>query len=505
MRNVARSLFAATAALVLTLTACARSDGGGEGGDDPRDERSDAPAAPFVIDRVPDGFQLAAVGEGTAQQDWSSDIEGTDEAFVVLGDGDRRVIVSAFGYEGTQGGLGQVGESPEPMTDRGWTTVSRDLGDDLAIRASSRDVEGDELDSLLDHVTVPDDRRRAPTVQDLPDGWQVIGHSDADVVMSAHAYLQEPSNDVPGPTGAYGAGWVAPDRSTNASQFTAVSLDGDAATVEAWTGQLLRPVNWYGDAHGEPVTVDGRDAAFVLLTGSEGGTIHLLLSEMEDGSLLLLSSSGDETLTRDQLVDVAASARPATDAEWTDMSNSTWGGPTLQPDEGEVELARGVEDGEEWLLQATRTPRTDQYLVPTLSNSDPTAEWHIDPCLKLIGGRRACSEGTPFVARYQRTMSTETSGVFPTEFLLIRTTTPGATLRIAGRSDTVTAPLHELPDASARVAVVMEAYPVGFDGCSRSSAPPTFPEDADFEVVYFDVLDANGNFAGCANEPLPPG
>jgi hypothetical protein len=78
-------------------------------------------------------------------------------------------------------------------------------------------------------------------------------------------------------------------------------------------------VNWLGDAHGEPTEVDGREAAFVLLDEGEGGPNHVLLSRMENGSLLVLTSEGNELLSREQLVYLAASARPATAQEWKEL------------------------------------------------------------------------------------------------------------------------------------------------------------------------------------------
>lgn len=108
-------------------------------------------------------------------------------------------------------------------------------------------------------------------------------------------------------------------------RVTAVNLADDSADLSAWQGDLARPVNWFGDAHGEPTEVDGREAVFVLLDEGEGGPDHVLLSRMENGSLLVLTSSGDELLSREQLVDLTASARPATRQEWTDLERRAAG------------------------------------------------------------------------------------------------------------------------------------------------------------------------------------
>jgi hypothetical protein len=122
----------------------------------------------------------------------------------------------------------------------------------------------------------------------------VIGHSDADIVMSIGRGA---------PPGGYVVGWVRGDPNVDGTpRVTAVNLAGDSADLSAWHGDLARPVNWFGDAHGEPTEVDGREAVFVLLDEGEGGPDHVLLSRMENGSLLVLTSSGDQLLSREQLV-----------------------------------------------------------------------------------------------------------------------------------------------------------------------------------------------------------
>ena len=474
MHNVHRWLFIVAAALA--LAAC----GSESTADDPVEP--EGAAGPFILDGLPDDFVPVAAGEGTREQDWGTDW-GSDEPFVVIGNGERRVKIAATGYqyEGeSTGTYPPPGTEPKPGQQY---SSGRIVDDDIALRASSSDVDTAELGRLVEAAS-PQGRRSAPSVEDLPDGWTVIGSSDADVVMSI--------GQAPGPSGAFGVMWVRGDQNVdNEPRLSAVSLPGRVADTEAWTGDLSWPLPWFGDTHGEALTVEGRPAAFVRVDEGEGSPQHVLLSRRADGSLLVLTSSGTELLSREQLVDLATSARPATEQEWKELGWSTWGGPDLHPDEGDVELARGVEDGTEWLLQATRTPRPDPNVVP-----DPSRTWFLDPCFKLLGGQRACTaEGQYGIAALDPSFPNTD---FTDDVFTIRTTLPGATVRVATPSGTVSAPLHDLPDGSARVAVVFQRPPGLFVACTKDPAQPTFAPDLD--VTYIDVLGPEGEFVGCVTE-----
>lgn len=302
MRNVSRCLLVAVATLVLA------SCGSDSSSNDPG--APEATATPFILDGLPDDFVPVRVGEGGASQDWGTDW-GSDSPFVVLGQGDLRVKVAARGteYEGEVPGSGQFPVSGS--TTEQWNVSGRTTGDDIVLEAMSRDVDITVLDRLLAAVEA-EGRRSAPSVDDLPDGWEVIGHSDADIVTSWSSGRA--------PSGGFGATWVRGEDVDGAPRLFAVNLPGDTVDLGAWVGDLARPVNWFGDAHGEPIEVDGREAVFVVLDEGEGGPDHVVLSRMADGSVLGLSSSGNELLTREQLVDLAASARPATQQEWEQLT-----------------------------------------------------------------------------------------------------------------------------------------------------------------------------------------
>jgi hypothetical protein len=303
-------------AVALVLTAC-----GGESTADTADPEptghtaeTESAAGPFVIEALPADWQPLTAREGGVEQDWGTDW-GSDSPFIVLEHDGRRVKVEATAPQ--DGGEPDSGQFPGTgtMTDP-WTVTGRTAGDDIVLEATARGVDASELDQLLEGAAA-DGRRSAPTVEDLPDGWAVSGGSDADIVMSIGRGA---------PPGGYVVGWVRGDPNVDGTpRVTAVNLAGDSADLSAWHGDLARPVNWFGDAHGEPTEVDGREAVFVLLDEGEGGPDHVLLSRMENGSLLVLTSSGDQLLSREQLVDLAASARPATRREWTDLERRAAG------------------------------------------------------------------------------------------------------------------------------------------------------------------------------------
>lgn len=479
MRNIVarQALVLASIAAALLATACGSEEGSGE------QRGGDAPATPFVIDRVPAGFVAVAAGSGEWEQEWDTDW-GSHEPFVLLGNGDRRVKISASGDrdggdppssepEGTQPGSGP------------WNVVGRTDDDGIRLQASSTDVDGAELDQLLDAAS-PEERRSAPNVGDLPEGWRVIGGSDADVLLAI--------GQAPGPTGAFGVSWRRGDGTAHdAPQLTAVSLPGRAADPEAWTGDLYRPIPWFGDAHGEALSVAGRPAAFVLVDGSEGGPQHVLLTQRDDGSLFVLTSAGSELLSKEQLVEIAMSVRPATDREWEELGWSTWGGPDLHPDDGAVELARGEADGTEWLLQATTAATTHGGR----DLGAPSSEWHVRTCLKLKDNDVACTSGDAG----EVTWSNDTGAGFPT-FYVVGTSLPGDAVRVTTPSGASSGDLHDLPDGSMRVAVVFADPPETWPICSNLEGLTGIDEAALEGSVTVDVVDVDGEFVGCPVSPF---
>ncbi len=485
-------------ALGATLLIIGCGDERSEPGDPDGTGGSAAPAIPFMVESVPDGYELVWAGAGERAQEWGNDSAGTDEPLLVVADGDQRVVVNTFGYEGYQGGFGQG--AYKGREEDGWVTEARDLGDDLGIKATSADVDREVLADLLDRVVAADDRMDAPTISDLPDGWSVVGHSDADVVLA----IGSPG----GAADSFGASWSVPDQGDAGQEasLTVASVPGDAADLAAWRGRLPRPVLWYGDAVGVPSNVNGRDAVFVAVSEGEGGTMHVLLSSMEGGSLLVVTSAGSPfgpgPLPEETLVQVAASVRPADSDEWTAFTDSAWGGPELHADEGAVELARGTEQGQEWLLQATRSAPRTTNVAP-----DPDVEWFIDPCLKLLGGRRACADGDagPGVSEFRAGTPASGSSGFPSSFRLVVTRLPGARAEITTRNDTATIALHPLPDGSSRVGVFFADLFAGLSvpGCSRVPLPG-FDDASDVEIFTVDILDASGAFLGCTPSIITP-
>jgi hypothetical protein len=524
-----------------------------------------AQASPFVVDMVPAGFALETAGRGTDIQEWGEDSTGTDEPFTVLAPPgvdageDGVVIVSVTGYAGYQGGLSQasggygsedaeefeVGGEPAIHTPAGadgfgpdteWADLVVSRGDDLAVRVTTADADRDELVDIARRVEPADDRARAPSVPDPPDGLEDLGSVDAGVEISLSAHVWPDSDSVPGLGDAYGAGWLSgraatapetgggssptvfgagpptvgagpggasaapggPDGPATAADgrepVTASSPEPTSLTLVAYPGRVadlgaLAALTHLGHSARTvtPLTVGGRPGVLVeSRPGDESSPRWLsrtVLTHAPWGDLLMAGGSGvpEGVPTADQLAEMLASVRQTTAGEWDAFEVEAAGGPGLHPDDGAIELERGTvtgADGEvDWLLQARSGV--------------------LDGCIKLSSRERACatggssSEGTSF----------GTGGGIPDqdggvpEFVLATIGVPGARLRVTTPEGTVEGTLHPIPDSHLWGGVVFA------DGLGTAAplcgAIPEPPED--MTAVTVEVLDEVGAVVGCVD------
>ena len=123
-------------------------------------------------------------------------------------------------------------QSPTGGSTPGEITI--DLGDGVAIGLRGPDLTRQELLTLAHHVDAPADHVLAPTVDDLPQPWTIVGSVDADVFGAFSSHFRPSSTEGPGPTSGLGMGWT-----TGTSEISVVSLRGDAADMDA----LIQPID----------------------------------------------------------------------------------------------------------------------------------------------------------------------------------------------------------------------------------------------------------------------
>lgn len=461
-------------------------------------------SSPFQVGHVPPRYRPVVAGVGTAEPEWGSDSFGTTEPFTVLSPNGTAtssdvVVVSITGFEGYQGGLAQASagylaeERQEleldgrtamylPPTDAGgWADLVVAVGQDLAVRITSPSGSLDDLAAMLDRVEVPSDRRRAPVVSEPPAGLDVVGHMDADAVVSLEAFVAPYTDSVPGGTSAHGVGWVHDAQPEE--QLAVLTLPGSSADLvavpaaEAVTG--LDDTWQRRTTSGTDVLV--RERLDVPDTGWRSRSVWL---ESNWGDLVVVSASGTNPPSEEELIAVAASVRQAEDAEWAAFVETASGGPGLHPDPGRLELARGEADGLEWLLQ-TGPPGGAGLSGPEV---DLASNHGVDPCLKLSNGRRACA----------------TSGggglddwvVFGQDeglsFVVISTTIDAASVRVTTAVGVAERPTVEIPGGGLWGTVVFVDAPA-MPVCPDQAGPP--PPTIDTMVV--EVIGPDGAVLGC--------
>jgi hypothetical protein len=537
--RVAAPALALVAALL--AAACGGDDGGGTaGGGEGDGGRAAVEPSPFTVE-VPDGFRPVMAGRGETPPDWGSDSFGTHEPFTVLAppgegpDSPEAVLVSVTGFEGYEGGLSQASAgygSSEPFDldgaeaiftpaggddgngGRQWADLVVVRGDDLAVRVTAPSATQDELAAIAERVEPAADHLVAPAVPEPPEGLEVVGSVDADVIVSLTPYVEEFTDRGPGAETALGAGWLQapPAEATGTgggpevvtvqpgatplppeaaapevrSELAVLTLPGGSADLEA-VGGLARAIAWVGVTTTE-VDVAGRPGVVVEMAYDSGPSLsRVLLTEAPWGDLLMVAATGTADGAPDAaaLTAVAASAREATAEEWEAFTIEATGGPGLAPDPGAQELARGTAGDVEWLLQAVGG-------LP-------------DDCLKLSTRERACASGGmrggPGFVAYPMEGQAEADGFPPFAIVSLAGVDAAASLRVTTPAGTAEADLHPVGDGGPLAAVVVVDAP-GVPVCADTpEAPESVP------TMRVEVLDAGGASLGCLdmNGEVRPG
>lgn len=471
-------------------------------------------STPFRVAAIPAGFELVAAGTGTQGQEWGVDESGTDEPFTVLSPdadpkSDRRVVVSVTGFRGYQGGLGQASQgyfdNSEQFRLRGdraiyapggerfgrtyWADLVVAVEPDLAIRVTSPNATRDELAAIAARVR-PAGRTKAPRVANPPNGLEVVGSVDADVVVARYPAISDQDAVIPGLETAHSIGWTGPGN----RRLTVMTVPGKRSTLDAVHSLPAIPAGRIYTTR----NVEVGDRPGVLLEPippqAPGYERRTLITQPKFGGLVIVSASGETAPSAEELATIAESVSPVSEEEWADFVAAS-ARSVLTPDPGAVELARGTAGNVEWLFQAR--PRRDVSPAGLTIDGDPDAIV-ADPCLKLSNRRRLCpgsglSGGSDFILDTGSARPEDTYGV--PEFVVVSTSTEGAALRIETRVETATGPLYPLPNGL-WAGIVFVADP-GIAGCAAIN------RDLPSSVMRVEVLDTRGEVVRCLGLPAP--
>lgn len=434
-------------------------------------------SSPFAADAVPEGFELVVADVGSSGPSWDWDL-GSDEPFATLlpegsDDPDDLVWVLARPLE-PDDAPAIVDPEPYVYGEGRWAELEdRTRAEvEVAVRGPAR--HRDVFATLLAGTTVDvGDHARAPEVHDVPDGWRLLGHVDADLLVAVQAWLDPESDRVPGMPTAHTLVWHGlADVRGEVPELSALTLPGEAADLEAVVG-LARP------DRSTVRPVPGREG-FVVDEPTLGRTTVVLRAPWDDLVVVTVHGAGTSV---EELVALAASVREVGDDAWEDQRRAAFGGHgALAADPGRVVLARGEHDGVGWLLQDDGAGRADR-------------------CLRLSTLRRECLE---WFAGSEDTYSAPAdrgSAVGPLHLVAVSGPDPAAVaLRLTAGGEVQEAPLVAVPGGTQAVAVFtgVELPATALPIC-RPERPP--PADLTVPVtlteVRVDLLDARGAPIGC--------
>jgi hypothetical protein len=331
-----------------------------------------------------------------------------------------------------------------------------DFGDGVGVLVSGANAKRDELEDVARATRPQDDHLLAPVVDDPPGNLEVVGSADADVGFSLTVFPSPNSDFLPagerGHTAAWarpkpGGAWFAEDGTVIVTTLPGLSLDLDAAVAS--TNSAVRR-NHRPEA--KPIEVSGR--AGLVMTFANGKEDTVIVSSTEAGDLLLVNAHGPGRPSVDQLVAVAASVEPATQAEWEQFVTEVEGGPGLRPDAGAVELERGKAGDIEWLLQAVEPPPNSR--LRSRPGPQP-AGMTVDDCLKLPEGRvcenRSASTGN--TAFWLFNHNAPSKSTFPNFMIVTVTGSPAERARIHLQgAPAVDIALHPVPGGQLKAGIV---------------------------------------------------
>ncbi len=489
---------------------------GGPEGTTPGGVAADASSG-FTVGAAPAGYRATVAGRGSWEQDWGQDSGGTQEPYTVLSrdgstDGDDVVVVSTTGFEGLQGGLdGAVWRSGDEAqaftidgrearfnaggeTDYGlyWAQLMVVQGDDLAVRITTPSATRDELVAMLELVEVPDDRTKPPAMPNPPNGLQVVGSVDAAALLALSAYVPRNSDLIPGTDAAHAVGWEGPQERDSLSVLT---IPGSAADLAALVvdGHVA---DRDGDAVAEDLDVGGRPARSLETLDPDGGwSYRSVWVESDWGDLVVVAAVGPSTPAIEALAELAATVEPVDDATWEEFAVAVTGGPSLRPDPGRNELARGTIGDLEWLLQDA--PQEDL-------DAGSASDRMVDPCLKLSNRERTCNSpegGSGTIDEWFFVADEGIDGLPP--FVVLSTTLEAALVQVTTRTDEARAGLVAVPGGGLWAAVIFVDDPGDADGVCDEGPAFTAPPEGAFADMRVDALDASGQVIGCLG--LGPG
>lgn len=271
---------------------------------------------------------------------WGDDTYGTAEPFTVLApDGsDARspdaIVVSVTGFRGYEGGLAQAspGDSPAVRSDRfvvdgreaiftpaqprgngrtRWADLVVVRGRDLAVRVTARRATKQRLLDVLARVRPSSDHSKPPTVPDPPSGFHVVGSVDADVTAGFHGGVSDllPTSDL-APAITHGIEWTSAH-----ATLMVQTLPGRSASLGAMSAYTAFSYWRYPTVRSRSI---GGAPAMVITSRVDGSVVGLraVFVRAAWGDLVMVVSFGRDGFSEQELVDVAASVRPTTEAEW---------------------------------------------------------------------------------------------------------------------------------------------------------------------------------------------
>lgn len=411
-------------------------------------------ASAFSLSDVPEGFRPTAAGRGVRQPGWSVDETGTEEPFLVLGPASGRrerqdlVLISLTGFHGYQGGFEQAlgccgvdgrrqdfevdgrraaySTPPSP----GFTELLVDRGDDVAVRIQAWDAPRQRLLDLLRRVTLPERHVDPPVVDEPPDGLVVVGAVDGNLSLTARsaapwtdtgAVTGFAADVLPVTTVGYAAVWQHPRASLSVA---VVPKQAEPAGLIAF--DMVSVVDEIS------LTDDGVELEWT----AQFSPTRTVVTESPWGDLLVVASAGTGRLEFADLWAIAGSVTRTDAAGWERMEQQARGGPDLTADPGKVELLRGEEAGQSWIVQA-------------LPRADGAGAFELDPCIKLDTGRHSCMNGWVDVrggawGRDGRPVGESDPDGLP-RFMLVRTNEEAVELIVTRGDEVLTSPMRRVP------------------------------------------------------------
>ncbi|MCB1258362.1 MAG: hypothetical protein KDB26_14720 [Microthrixaceae bacterium] len=483
---------------------------------------------PFEVTGVPDRYVIEAADRGGTKQDWDYEM-GSDTPLTVVKAGGQVIIGSVITWEPMESELRWASRSgdPDPVAFTlpdgrpaafgegqvgAWNDLVVEVGKTEALRIAADDISRDELEKWATRFQSDGDRAKAPTVSDLPDGAEVVGSVQPDLLIALRAEVYRHVSSVPGPKSGYSIGWVDHQiQAQNASldSLAVMVLPGSAGDIDALKMGLASGNNADGPVITSLSINKNPDLEGVFIDGSAqfGSGQRSVVTTGERGALVVVTAYGENPPSESELVAIATSVKPITADDWAKFQEEIFGGPRLVPDKGEQEITRGRQGDVEWLLQTITHKQPEgverQTGPDTHGPLGPTTV-AVNECLKLSNRKRACAtpsgggtNGSFYI--WNKANSQDFDTVDLPAFALITTPIADATkLRLRIGDDTTEADLHVVPEGdwnNAKAAVVFMDLSAGSVIPTCVDDVPTPPEG--LHVARIDLLDVNGEVLGC--------